>query len=135
MYARIGTTRAAYFDLRAANGPRGPGKLARNCAGVFLLLPTSIPRAFILYCNLPNRHSSKLDEKPARRQLLAISSEALIGIGITVAALGLLGLLLGWAQQMREVSSWATVWLALGAVLAIVGLLIVAVGGARRRRS
>ena len=74
-------------------------------------------------------------EKPARRQLLAISSEALIGIGITVAALGLLGLLLGWAQQMREVSSWATVWLALGAVLAIVGLLIVAIGGARRRRN
>jgi hypothetical protein len=74
-------------------------------------------------------------EKPARRQLLAISSEALIGIGITVAALGLLGLLLGWAQQMRDVSSWAAVWLALGAVLTIVGLLVVAVGGARRRRS
>jgi hypothetical protein len=74
-------------------------------------------------------------EKPARRQFLTISSEALIGIGITVASLGLLGLLLGWAQQMREVSSWAAVWLALGAVLAIVGLLIVAIGGARRRRS
>jgi hypothetical protein len=74
-------------------------------------------------------------EKPARRQLLAISSEALIGIGITVASLGLLGLLLGWAQKMREVSSWAAVWLAFGAVLTIVGLLIVAVGGARRRRS
>ena len=74
-------------------------------------------------------------EKPARRQLLAISSEALIGIGITVASLGLLGLLLGWAQQMREVSSWAAVWLALGAVLAIGGLLVVAIGGARRRRS
>ena len=73
-------------------------------------------------------------EKPARRQLPAISSEALIGIGITVASLGLLGLLLGWAQQMREVSSWAAVWLALGAVLTIVGLLICAVGGARRRR-
>jgi hypothetical protein len=74
-------------------------------------------------------------EKPARRQLLAISSEALIGIGITVASLGLLGLLLGWAQQMREVSSWAAVWLALGAVLTIVGLIVVAIGGARRRRS
>ena len=74
-------------------------------------------------------------EKPARRQFLAISSEALIGIGITVASLGLLGLLLGWAQQMREVSSWAAVWLALGAVLTIVGLIVVAIGGARRRRS
>ena len=73
-------------------------------------------------------------EKPARRQLQAISSEALIGIGITVASLGLLGLLLGWAQQMREVSSWAAVWLGLGAIFTIVGLLVVAVGGARRRR-
>ena len=73
-------------------------------------------------------------EKPARRQFLALSSEALIGIGITVASLGLLGLLLGWAQQMREVSSSAVVWLALGAVFTIAGLLVVALGGARRRR-
>jgi len=63
-----------------------------------------------------------------------MSAEALIGIGITIASLGLLGLLLGWAQQMREVPTWATVWMTLGAVLAIVGLLIVVVGGARRRR-
>ena len=68
MYACIGATRAAYFDLRTANGPRGSGKLARNCAGVFLLLPPSIPRAFILYCHFPNRHPSKLDEKQVRRQ-------------------------------------------------------------------
>lgn len=73
-------------------------------------------------------------EKPAQRQLLAMSSEAMIGIGITIAALGLLGLLLGWAQQMREVPNWAAVWFALGAVLAIVGILVVAVAGARRRR-
>ena len=73
-------------------------------------------------------------EKPARRQLLAMSPEAMIGIGITIASLGGLGLLLGWAQQMRAVPSWAAVWFALGAVLAIMGLLIVAVGGARRRR-
>ena len=73
-------------------------------------------------------------EKPARRPLLAMSSEAMIGIGITVASLGLLGLLLGWAQQMRGIPNWAAVWFALGAVLAIVGLLIVAVAGARRRR-
>ena len=73
-------------------------------------------------------------EKPARRQLLAMSSEAMIGTGITIACLGLLGLLLGWAQQMRAVPSSASIWFALGAVLAISGLLIVAVGGARRRR-
>lgn len=73
-------------------------------------------------------------EKPAKRQLLAMSSEAVIGTGITIAALGLLALLLGWAQQMRAVPSWASVWFVLGAILAISGLLIVAVGGARRRR-
>lgn len=59
----------------------------------------------------------------------------MIGIGITVGSLGLLGLLLGWAQQMRGISNWAAVWLALGAVLAIAGILIAAVAGARRRRS
>jgi hypothetical protein len=73
-------------------------------------------------------------EKPAKRQLLAMSSEAMIGTGITVASIGLLGLLLGWAQQMRAVPSWASVWFTLGAILAISGLLIVVVGGARRRR-
>lgn len=75
-----------------------------------------------------------ISKKPALRSLLAISAEAMIGIGITVASLGLLGLLLGWAQQMRGIPNWAAVWFALGAVLALVGLLIVAVAGARRRR-
>ena len=58
----------------------------------------------------------------------------MIGLGITIASLGLLGLLLGWAQQMRAVQSSAVVWLALGAVFTILGLLIVAVAGARKRR-
>ena len=73
-------------------------------------------------------------ERPASRQLLAMSAEAMIGIGITVASLGLLGLLLGWAQQMRAVQSWAAVWFALGAIFTIVGLLIVAVAAAKKRR-
>lgn len=63
-----------------------------------------------------------------------MSPEAMIGTGISIASLGLLGLLLGWAQQMREVLNWAAVWCAIGAVLTIVGLLIVAVAGARKRR-
>lgn len=63
-----------------------------------------------------------------------MSPESMIGTGITIASLGLLGLLLGWAQQMRRVPQWAMVWFALGAVLAIVGLLIVAIAGARKRR-
>ena len=56
----------------------------------------------------------------------------MIGIGITIACLGLLGLLLGWAQHMRSAPS--SLWFTLGAVLAVAGILIIAVGGARKRR-
>jgi len=63
-----------------------------------------------------------------------MSPESMIGTGITIASLGLLGLLLGWAQQMREVPQSAMVWFVLGAVLTIVGLLVVAIAGARKRR-
>ena len=73
-------------------------------------------------------------EKPASRQLMAMSAEAMIGIGITVASLGLLALLLGWAQQMRAVQTSAVVWFALGAVFTVLGLLVVAVAAARKRR-
>ena len=58
-------------------------------------------------------------EKP--RGLATLSSEALIGIGITVAWLGLMCLLLGWAQHMRSVPKSAFLWLALGAVLFVLG--------------
>jgi len=57
-----------------------------------------------------------------------MSSEALVGIGITIAELGLLGLLLGWAEHMRSLPRLAFLWLALGAVLVIVGGLITASG-------
>ena len=42
-----------------------------------------------------------------RRGLATISSEALVGIGITVAWLGLMCLLLGWAEYMRSVPDMA----------------------------
>ena len=71
-------------------------------------------------------------EKPNRPPLLRMSSEAMIGLGITIGALGLLGLLLGWAQQMRELPHWASVWFVLGALLAIIGILIAILGKARR---
>ena len=63
-----------------------------------------------------------------------MSPEALIGLGINIASLGLLGLLLVSAQYMRSVASWAAVWFAFGAVLAVVGLVVVALAGARKRR-
>jgi hypothetical protein len=55
-----------------------------------------------------------------------MSSEALVGIGITVAELGILCLLLGWAEYMRSVPAVAWIWLTLGAVLVIAGGLTAA---------
>jgi hypothetical protein len=57
--------------------------------------------------------------RPSRGQLL--SPEAIVGIGITVAELGVLCLLLGWAEYMRSVPGIAWIWLALGAVLFVLG--------------
>jgi hypothetical protein len=56
----------------------------------------------------------------SKRRSGAIGSEALIGLGITVAALGMLGLLLGWAQQMRGISN-PTVWFGAGVTLLVLG--------------
>jgi hypothetical protein len=64
----------------------------------------------------------------------SISSEAIIGIGITIAALGVLSLLLGLAEHFRSVPTVATVWFVAGAVLAIVGGLIAGFAQVRKRR-
>jgi hypothetical protein len=50
-----------------------------------------------------------------------MSSEALIGTGITVAELGILCLLLGWAEHMRSVPKVALIWLVVGVVLFVLG--------------
>lgn len=71
---------------------------------------------------------------PNRPETAAISSEALIGLGITIAALGLLGLLLGWAQHMRSVPGGAMVLCGLGASLVVVGIIIAAAARAGKRR-
>jgi hypothetical protein len=63
-----------------------------------------------------------------------MSSEALLGTGITVAELGLLCLLLGWAEHMRSVPKIALVWFALGALLVIVGGLTAAIPRFNDRR-
>ena len=55
------------------------------------------------------------------RRFATMSPEAVVGIGITVAELGLLGLLLGWAEHMRGVPTVAWTWLALGGALFVVG--------------
>jgi uncharacterized membrane protein HdeD (DUF308 family) len=71
---------------------------------------------------------------PTRPETAAISSEALTGLGITIAALGLLGLLLGWAQHMRSVPGGAIILCGLGASLVIVGIIIAAAARAGKRR-
>jgi hypothetical protein len=63
-----------------------------------------------------------------------ISCEAIIGIGITVAELGLLCLMLALAEHLRSVPKVASVWLALGVVLVIVGGLTAAFASSKRRR-
>jgi hypothetical protein len=64
----------------------------------------------------------------------AISSEALVGLGITIAALGLLGLLLGWAQHMRSVPDGAMLWLGVGAAMVVLGGIIAAAARVRKNR-
>ena len=64
----------------------------------------------------------------------AISAEALVGLGITLAALGFLGLLLGWAQHMRSVPASAMLWCAVGASGVILGGIIAVSARARKDR-
>jgi hypothetical protein len=73
-------------------------------------------------------------EKPRWLGIPMISSEALLGIGITVAELGILCLLLGWAEYMRSVRQIAMIWAGLGIVLVITGGFIAAVPRMRDRR-
>ena len=56
-----------------------------------------------------------------RSRAAAISAEALVGLGMTAFSLGVLFLLLGWAQAMREVRGASLILLAIGAVLFVVG--------------
>ena len=72
--------------------------------------------------------------KPNRSETAAISAEALVGLGITIGALGLLAVLLGFAQKMRSVPGSAALWLCLGAGMVVLGVIIAAASRARKRR-
>jgi hypothetical protein len=69
-----------------------------------------------------------------RSETAAISSEALIGLGITIGALGVLGLLLGLAQQMRSVPDGARLWFVIGAGCVVAGGMIAAAARVKRGR-
>lgn len=62
-----------------------------------------------------------IDENPRPSRGPLLSPEAIVGIGITVAELGILCLLLGWAEHMRAVPAVAWTWLVLGGVLFVLG--------------
>ncbi|MGI8820555.1 MAG: hypothetical protein ACR2ID_06795 [Chthoniobacterales bacterium] len=61
-----------------------------------------------------------------------MSPEAALGTGITFGALGVLFLLLGWAQSLREVRSASTTLLLIGAVLVALGLFVILVTRAKK---
>jgi hypothetical protein len=75
-----------------------------------------------------------VSKRANQHETAAISSEALIGLGITIAALGLLGLMLGWAQHMRSVPGSAMVWFGVGGGCVILGLIIAAASRTRKGR-
>ena len=70
----------------------------------------------------------------ARSERAAMSAEALVGLGITIAGLGFLGCLLGWAQHMRSVPDSAILWLGVGGVCVVLGVVIAAAGRAKKGR-
>jgi hypothetical protein len=76
-------------------------------------------------------HAPKI---PNRSETAAISPEALVGLGITIGALGLLGLLLGWAQHMRSVPDGAMLWFGIGGGFVVLGGMIAAAARARKGR-
>jgi uncharacterized membrane protein YhfC len=60
-------------------------------------------------------------EDSPRTRTSSMSPEARIGAGMTMFAIGVLFLLLGWAQWMREVHDASMILLGIGAVLFVVG--------------
>lgn len=61
-----------------------------------------------------------------------MSAEAMVGLGITIGALGLLGLMLGWAQHMRAVPASAMLWFVIGGGCFVLGIIIAVSAKARR---
>ena len=61
-----------------------------------------------------------------------MSAEAVIGTGVTIAAIGVLFLLLGWAQAMRDVHPASWILLAIGAVCVVLGGIVAAAGPKKR---
>jgi len=63
-----------------------------------------------------------------------MSAEAMVGLGITIGALGLLGIMLGWAQHMRAVPASAMLLFAVGGVCFVLGIIIALAAKVRKGR-
>lgn len=61
-----------------------------------------------------------LPEDPQRNRTSRLSGDAMVGLGITIAAFGFMFLLLAWAQHMRSAEA---------VVLLIIGIVMVVGGG------
>jgi hypothetical protein len=77
---------------------------------------------------------TNVPEKSKRPRFMSVSTEAVIGMGVTVGSLGLLCLLLGWAQMMRGVTTAGAIWFPLGAVLFFLGAIVAGVAWSGKLR-
>jgi membrane protein DedA with SNARE-associated domain len=73
------------------------------------------------------------EQLPSARRS-SFSAEGIIGSGITIAALGVLGLLLGSAQWMRVEHESAMIFLVIGALLLVGGAVTALIGQQRKPR-
>ena len=89
-----------------------------------------IPRGFSYYLG---RVKNVLN-KAGQAERAAMSAEALIGLGITIAALGILCLLLGWAERMRAVEKISVLWLSVGAIMLVLGAIMAVMARSRGPR-
>ena len=73
-------------------------------------------------------------EATPQREPASDSTAGIVGSGITIASIGVLFLLLGWAQHLREVPTAALILLIIGAVLFIGGGVLAMMGNSRKAR-
>ncbi len=73
-----------------------------------------------------------LPDDPQQIRTKGLSGEAMIGLGITIGAFGLMFLLLGWAQYMRQAIDAAVILLTIGGVMFVAGAIAALTGSKRR---
>ena len=101
---------------------------SRRAEGIISQCQLHSARALLLSACMNASQTTK------RSETAAISSEALIGLGIAIGALGLLAVLLGWAQHMRSVPEGAMLGFSVGGGCVLLGVIIAAAARARKAR-